>query len=217
VYHIDGSTLTGAVSAAAWFGAWGLSLEHAYGPAYPSLLSAASVRSSGIGGRPLTETITSAAVGGPLGKADIALSFQRADISYSNRRSTLQAVLRVPLDPSLAVISAGSGTWFAERSPLYWDPSAHIAGAAGLEYADRAPRGFSFAARALAGPARTVEEAVRDRRRVDQVRSSLQLSGGVDLSYRSEAEELGIAVTYGSGRTGDYRRIEANVYVRLLR
>jgi tetratricopeptide (TPR) repeat protein len=216
VYHTEGATLTGAVSAAAWFGAWGLSLEHARGPAYPSLLSAASVRSDEIDGRPLTETITSAAVGGPLGSVDIALSVQRADISDSNRRSTVQAVLRFPLDPSLAVIYAGGGTWFSERSPLYWSPSAHVANAAGLEYGTRALRGFSFAARGLVGRARTVEEVLRNRRRVSEVRNSLQLNSGVDLSYRSRAEELGLAVTYGSGRAGDYRRLEANVYVRLL-
>jgi thioredoxin-like negative regulator of GroEL len=217
VVHTDGSTLTGAVSAVAWLGAWGLSLEHARAPAYPSLLSAASVRSNEIRGNPLTEAITSVAVGGPVRSADIALSVQRAEISDSNRRSTVQAVLRFPLDPSLAVIYAGSGTWFAERSPLYWDPSAHIAGTAGLEYGTRVPHGFSFAARALLGPARSVEEIVRNRRRVDQVRSSLQVNGGVDLRYRSRAEELGVDVIYGSGRAGDYRRFEANVYVNLLR
>jgi thioredoxin-like negative regulator of GroEL len=217
VYHTDGSTLTGVVSGAGWFNAWGLSVELAHGPAYPSLLATASVRSADRGGTPLTETTSSVAAGGPLGRADIALRVQRADISDSNRRFTADAVLRFPLDPELALIYAGSGTWFTERSPLYWDPSAHVAGAAGLEYAIRAPRGFSFAARALGGPARTVEETVLDRRRVDQVRSSLQLNGGVDLSYSSAAEELGVAVTYGSGRAGDYRRLEANVYVRLLR
>jgi hypothetical protein len=217
VYHTDGSTLTGAVSATAWFGAWGLSLERAHGPGYPSLLSAASVRSTGIGGSPLTETVTSAAIGGPLGGSDIALSWQRADISDSNHRSTLQAVLRFPLDPDLAVIYSGSGVWFARRSSRYWDPLAQVAGAAGLEYASRAPRGFSFAARALAGAARTVEEVVLNRRRVDQVQSSLQLNASGDLSYHSEARELGVAVTYGSGRAGDYRRLEANVYARLLR
>jgi hypothetical protein len=115
------------------------------------------------------------------------------------------------------MIYAASGIWFAARSPLYWDPTSYIAAAAGLEYALRRPYGLSFAARALAGPARTVEEVVRRRQRIEQVGNSLQLHGGGDLSYRSATRELGLAVSYGSGRTGAYRRLEATAYLRLLR
>jgi hypothetical protein len=36
------------------------------------------------------------------------------------------------------------------------------------------------------------------------------------LQYRSESSELGALVTYGSGRTGAYRRLEVSLQARLL-
>ena len=93
----------------------------------------------------------------------------------------------------------------------------YVSHAAGLELGSRQPRGFSFTSRVLAGPAHTVEEIVHRRRRIEEVHSSLQFNGGGELSYRSEARELGIGVVYGGGRAGEYRRFEANAYVRLLR
>jgi tetratricopeptide (TPR) repeat protein len=221
VYHTKGPILMGAFSATAWFRAWGLSLEHTRGPAYPSLLTAASIRPPDDDGAPLTETTTTAALGGPLGGADVAFSVQRADVSDDNRRSTVQALLRFPMVWDLTAIYAGTGTWYAERSSLYWDPLSYVAAAAGLEYAARSPHGFSFASRVLAGPARIVEEViVRNRRLIAVVRtsrSSLQLSGSGYLSYRTEAREVGIAVTYGDGRAGEYRRFEATVFVGPVR
>ncbi len=217
VQHDGGSTLGGAVRATGWTGAWGLSLEYAVGPAYPTLLTAGSLRPPGSGGKPLTEASSSLSVGGPVARADVALSVQRADISDDNRRSTVQALVRYPLTENLSALYSGTGIWFTERSTLYWNPSSYIANAAGVELAMRRPRGFSFASRVLAGAARSVEEVVVDRRPIDQTQTALQLSGGGDLSYRTESRQLGAAVTYGSGRTGSYRRFEANVYVRLLR
>ncbi len=218
VVHADGSMFAGGIATTGWFGAWGLSLEHGSGPAYPSLLTAASIRPPDTRGEPLTERTTSAALGGPLGRADIAFTVQRADISDDNRRSTVQAVLRYPLTPHVTAMYSGSGIWFAERSALYWDPTGYLASLAGLEYATRRPRGLSFSSRLLAGPARTIEEVVRDRRRSEEVtHEALQFTGGGEVSYRSEAGELGAAVTYGSGRTGEYRRVELSVHARLLR
>jgi tetratricopeptide (TPR) repeat protein len=215
VYHTDGSTLAGAITMTGLYGPWGWSLERATGPAYPSLLTASSIRPPG-NGEPLTEHKTSAAIGGPLSRADIAISVQRAHLSDDNRRSTVQAVLRYPLTTRLAAISSGIGIWFAKRSALYWDPSAYVASATGLEYATRQQRGLAYAARVLAGPARSVE-VVRAGEEIEDVRYALQLIGSGELSYRSERGELGTAISYGSGRAGEYRRLEASVYARLLR
>lgn len=207
VYHDAGSMLSGAITAAGWLDAWGLAVEHATAPAYPSLLTASSIRSPDLVGEPLTERTTTVTVGGPLGGADIAVSFHSADISDDNRRTRLQALVRYPLTPHLVALYSGTGIWFAERSPLYWDPSSYLASLAGLELATRKPRGFAFAARILAGGARSVEQ-------VHQV--APQVVGGADLSYRMEAQEVGAAAAYGSGRAGDYRHLGLNLYVRLL-
>jgi tetratricopeptide (TPR) repeat protein len=217
VYHSDGSTLTGALSAAGWYGPWALAVEHAVGPAYSSLLTAASIRSPDASGELLTETTTSVSIGGPLGSADAAVRVQGADISDDNRRSTIQAALRYPLTARVSAVYWGSALWFADRSELYWAPSSYVASAAGLEYARSKQRGLSFAARVLAGPARSVEEVVRAGERSDQVHTSLQVSGGLDVNYRSEVRDIGAAITYGSGRAGEYRRFEASVYARLPR
>ena len=217
VYHDEGSAITGALGVAGWFGAWGVHIEHAVGPAYPSLLTAASIRVPDTDERPLTETATSVAIGGPLGRSDVAVRVQRADLSDDNRRSTIQATVRYPLAARLSALYWGSGVWFTDPSPLYWDPSSYVASTVGLEYARNQPRGFSFAARVLAGPARSVEAALQSGQRSDQVHTSLQVSGGVDASFRSDLREFGAAITYGSGRAGEYRRFEASVYARLPR
>jgi hypothetical protein len=157
---------------------------------------------------PLTETVASLGIGGPLRSVDVAFNVQRANISDGNRRATVQLAARYPLPSHLALLFAGTGIWFEERSPLYWDPRSYIAGATGLELAIRQPRGLSFGSRLLAGPARSI---------ADEVETSLQISGGVDVGYRTEVRDFGAAVTYGSGRAGEYRRFEASMYVTLLR
>jgi tetratricopeptide (TPR) repeat protein len=205
----------GGIGTTGWFGAWGLALELATGPAYPSLLTAGSIRPPR--GEPLTERTIHAAIGGPLGHADVALSVERADISDGNRRSSVQAYVRHPVAPEISAVASANGIWFAERTSLYWDPIAYIAARAGFEYAVRQPRGFSFAARLLAGPARIDDEILRNRQ-TDNVRQhSLQLGGSIEVDYRTAARALGGAVTYGSGRTGEYRRLEASVHARLQR
>jgi hypothetical protein len=129
----------------------------------------------------------------------------------------VHASVRHPLAPATAVIASANGIWFAERTALYWDPIAYIAAMGGVEYAVRQPRGFSFAARVLAGPAQVDDEILRNRRPETVRRHSLQLGGGIEVGYSSVSRALGASVTYGSGRTGEYRRLEANVHARLLR
>jgi hypothetical protein len=168
----------------------------------------------------LSEQSSSIALGGPLGLLDGAFLAQRTSISDGNQRSTLQGVLRWPLLSGVTLVTSVTGIWFEQRSELYWDPVSYVAGAAGLEYSVRQSQGVSLAVRALAGPARSVER-IEDREsgiQVDELpHSALQLSGGAELSYRTGAGELGAALAYGSGRAGDYRRLEAMVYARRQR
>jgi tetratricopeptide (TPR) repeat protein len=214
--HQAGQSLpTFGLAASGWFKAWGISLEHVSAPAYPELLSVSAIEVPDSDEDPLSERSTSIALGGPLGVADLALYGQRAEISDGNLRTTMQAVLRLPLSTHVTALTGVTGIRFTERSTLYWDPLTYWSGAAGLELAARQPRGVSAAIRVLAGPARSVEEVRVSRFRTDEVEHSvLQLGAGADLSYRSESAELGAALNYGNGRAGDYRRLEAALYVR---
>ena len=217
VKHNEGTVPTASARAAGWAGPWGIALEYATAPAYPSLLTAGSIRPPGGDREPLTESSTRIALGGPLSRVDAAFSMERTDISDGNDRTTLQVLLRYPLATSLAALGAASAIWFTERTPLYWDPSSYYAGAGGLELGQRRTRGWSAAARVLGGPARSTEQVIENRNTRDETNTALQLSAGGDLSFRTESRELGLAVMYGSGRAGSYRRFEANLFMRLLR
>ena len=208
VQHASKSMFNGEINGAAWYGPWGFFLELARRPAYPTLLTASSIVSPDIGA-PLTETSVNAALGGPLGALDVAFSVQRAAISDDNERSSVQLALSYPLTRNLALLGTGSGVWYADRSDLYWDPESYVAGTGGLELSVRKPLGFSFGARALAGPARSIED--------EQVHTSLQVTGGVGIGYRTLQRDVGIAINYGTGRASEYQRLEANMYVALLR
>jgi tetratricopeptide (TPR) repeat protein len=222
VIHDNAAEFTGAFNATGWFDGWGVALDLAMGPAYPSLLTTAAFRPIDEFGfesaQLLREVSATVALGGPLGVADFAASFQQSAFSDDNQRSTVQAILRFPVTPNLFVLTAASGIRFAQRSSLYWDPIHYIAGLGGIEVASRKSRGLSVAARALAGPAYSVEEVEIDFLEFGEVsQSALQVSGGGEVSYRSEAGEVGGSATYGSGRAGAYRRLEVSLFARLRR
>ncbi|MGH7469335.1 MAG: tetratricopeptide repeat protein [Longimicrobiales bacterium] len=214
VNHAQGALFAGGVSATGWVKATALSVQLATGPAYPSLLTIASMRPPD-NAPPLSEQTFSAALGGPMDRADVALSAQRANISDGNRRSSVQVVVRVPLAARLSAISLGQGIWFADRSELYWDPLAYLAGALGLELSTGNARALSFAARVLAGPARTLEVIVNESRSREARHDALNLHAGGELVHRSQTGELAATITYGSGRTGVYRRLEIGLQARL--
>ena len=217
VQHTAASMISAAVEAAGWIGPWGISIEQSLDPAYPTLLTTGAIRPPTGNNKPMSESSTSIGLGGPLGHADVALRAERSDISDNNRRSSVQALMRYTLDANVSALLSANGIWFAERSPLYWDPKSYRAAAAGLELARRRSRGFSFASRVLAGVAHSEEQLISDDEPFDQNETSLHIGGGGDVSYRTATHELGAAVSYGSGRTGAYRVFEANVFVRLLR
>lgn len=206
VHHFADPMFTGGASIAVWNGAWATSLEYVHRPAYGTLLTAATVEDEE--DTPLHESTFTGATGGPLGAADFALSAQRSVFSDDNQRITAQLLLRAPASRHVAVLVAVGGVWYAETSDLYWSPDAYVAGSAGLEVAARRPLGFSVAVRALAGPSRNVE---------DTVQTSLQYSAGVDFNYRSLSRDVGMALSYGTGRGGGYSRFEVGAYANLLR
>jgi hypothetical protein len=86
-------------------------------------------------------------------------------------------------------------------------------------------RGLSGSIRILPGMAWSVEAAPPpvvtgtrgSRTAPPPVKSSaFQLSGGGDLTWRDPSWEGVAAVSYGQGRTGDYRRLGVTLGVRVI-
>jgi tetratricopeptide (TPR) repeat protein len=218
--HPAGTTVPyGSLSAVAWIWTWNLSLEAAAAPAYPTLLTMASLLPSDAGGgRPLGGRSTTVTLAGPIAAIDLAVSGQITQLSDGNARSTLQAFARHPLDRRWSVVYSASSIRFDERSARYWDPISYTAHSAGIEVGARAPSGFSYSARLLPGVARSVElspsdaevPGVADRRYV------FQLSTAGEWSYRTARWDVGGGVAYGRGRSDGYQRFGASLTVRLL-
>lgn len=219
--HPAGTTVPyGSLSAVAWLWTWNLSVEAAVAPAYPTLLTMASLLPSDAGGgRPLSGRSSTVTLAGPIAASDVAVSGQITRLGDGNARSTLQAFVRHPLAPRWSVAYAASSIRFDERSALYWDPVSYFAHSVGVEMAERAPRGFSYAVRLLPGIARSEEAALTepDAPPATERRYLFQISGGGEWSYRARQWDVGGSVAYGRGRADGYERLGANIYLRLLR
>jgi hypothetical protein len=215
----------GSAQLALWRGAWQVALEAAHEAAYVSLFTLAALRGSDASGAPLTDDRLTAALAGPIGPADVALSVGRSRLSDGNRRTTVQLYARYPLAPKVYGVYAMTSDGFAERSARYWDPMRYVAHAAGVELADRNQRGLSWSLRALPAIAASHELAtmlvVRGRFDEDTVSTrepvhldavQLELSG--DLAWRFADWEIAAGAGYGRGRAGDYQRLGAILAVR---
>jgi tetratricopeptide (TPR) repeat protein len=214
----------GTATAAAWLDAWELGLATSTGPAYPTLLTTTSLRPLDGQDDAITERSVSGMLGGPFGAVDIAVTGDQTWLSDHNRRSTLQAYVRLPLAPGLYAVYSGSRIAFADSSERYWSPLDYVVHSAGLELASHTEHGLSAAVRALPGVA-TSTQAVppppptrsRPAPVPETVHSTVfQISGGGELTWRDPSWEGYAAVTYGRGRSGDYRRVEATLGFRIL-
>jgi tetratricopeptide (TPR) repeat protein len=225
LYHPLGGTFgTAHAALAGWLYAWQADLEVASAPAYPSLFSIDALL-PGEGSRALTERDAAITLGGPIGALDIAVSAQRSLLSDGNRRLTSEAYLRYPLGADLYAVYSGSGIGFAQRSALYWDPERYFSQSAGIEYAVRRARGFSFAARVLPSYAMSDEASVLQpiapgtaaglERGPITRRTAMQFGAGAEAGYRVHGWEAAAALSYGRGRAGDYQRVGASITVRM--
>lgn len=195
--------------------AWSATIEVAEGPAYPTLLTVASLTGAGDTRGPLRERTVTLTAGGPIGAADAAVVWHRSDLSDGNERSGMNVLARYPLAPRLAVVYSGTSTSYARRSELYWDPEAYLASAVGIELAERRGRGLSYALRVLPGMAHA-EEAPFVRTPVGDdapARLRLQWAASADLGYRGERWDIAAAV--GFGRVSLYQRTDAAITLRL--
>jgi tetratricopeptide (TPR) repeat protein len=225
IYHPLGGTFGEARGAlSAWLSAWQATFELMTAPAYPSLFSVDALVPS-TGGRGLTERDAAVTVGGPIGAFDVGTAWQRSQLSDGNERTTVDASLRYSLGGNLFAVYALNSVAFADRSPLYWDPDQYTAQSAGLEFAVRPARGFSFVARmlpsyAISDEAPAIGAGVRGAPSLTRGplarHQAWQFGGGAELGYRVHGWETAGAVSYGRGRAGDYQRVSASVTVRMV-
>lgn len=216
VHHIGEDVMTmGGLVLRGGYQAWITALEIATGPAYPTLLTGASLVSSA-GDEPLRERRLTLSAGGPIGPADAAITWHGADISDGNRRSSINLSARYPLARNFSALYAGSSISYAERSQLYWDPDEYLSSGAGIGYTNRSRRGFSFAAYALLGLART-EGSPFLRAPIEQddaTSTQLQLNLASELAYRHDRWD--VVAAFGFGRVSRYERSDAAITVRVV-
>jgi tetratricopeptide (TPR) repeat protein len=254
VHHFGEQVMTaGGIGVRGAYEAWLVALDVSTGPAYPTLLTAASLMPprlerrdpdddddedddrrgrGGRGGRgglriadsetalgvePLAERRVTLSAGGPLGHADAAITWQRADISDGNRRSALTLSARYPLTAGFSAIYAGNAISYAQRSQLYWDPDAYVASAVGIAYMRRHVPGISVRVRSLVGAARAdaspfLRVATDER---GPTSTQLQLNLDSELGYRRGSWD--VAAGWAYGRVGTYQRHDATLTVRLMR
>jgi hypothetical protein len=216
----------GSATAAAWINAWELTAEGSTGPAFPSLLTTTALRPDNDSTDDvLTERSIVATLGGPLGRADIALTGQQSWLSDTNKRLTLQGYLRYPLTPGVYAVYSGYHVTFAERSTRYWDPLNYTAHAVGVEVSDHELHGFSWALRALPGmswsrqlpppPLRNIRVNGRLPGVID--RSAFMATTSAELTWHSPLWETTAGANYGLGRAGDYSRYGVTLGARVLR
>jgi hypothetical protein len=216
VYHPSADLVPEAeFTLAAFAGAWGVGAEISARPAYPSLVTLASMLPVAGNGDQLREQSSSIAIAGPLGAVDVAARHQSSSLSDGNTRTGVQAHARFPARRPLGLVYMGNVLSYAQSSALYWSPESYVAHSIGAEYALRRVRGLSFIARLLPGIASTRERLATAPDSVTR-RSAMQLGGGVETTYRARDWEIGAALSYGRGRAGAYERMDAMLRARFL-
>jgi len=208
---------TGSMVLTARYYAWSVSYDMSTRPAYPLLRTLASVVPLGVGTTPLRVMTRGGSLGGPLGRADIALGLRRGAITDGNRRTEFQGYGRLPLTSTLSAVYWGSALAFAEPSAQYWSPRNYLANSLGLELATRQLRGWSVIVRALPGVASTDETPFSVSATPDTTsrRPRFQMNAGGELGYRHPRWESAIA--FGWGKVATYTRTEASLRITLNR
>jgi hypothetical protein len=217
VYHIGEAIMTtGALVLHGGYQAWIAALEVATGPAYPTLLTAASLTPADAALEPLRERRVTLSAGGPVGLADAAITWHSAAISDGNRRSSLNLAARYPLARHFSAVYSGTSISYAERSQLYWDPDGYLSSAVGIDYANRRSRGVSFAAQVLLGLARAEDSPfLRAPSGQDaETGTRLQLNLASEVAYRRHRWD--VVAAYGFGRVSRYQRSDATLTVRVV-
>jgi tetratricopeptide (TPR) repeat protein len=215
----------GSATGGLWLNAWELAVGGSTGPAYPSLLTTTSMRLLDGEDDVLTERNLNATLGGPIGRADVAVTAEQSRLSDDNLRKTIHGMVRYALSPGVAAIYDMNRVAYDKRSTRYWDPLEYTALGLGLELASRPTSGPTIALTAIPGRAWGREipylPAPRGTRpeRADTVasRSAFQVGATAEIGWRDPSWEWSTALSYGRGRAGDYQRLGATLAVRVFR
>jgi hypothetical protein len=200
----------GGIAAVGFIRAWGFGFDLDVGPAYPELLSVGAFLPSPVNGEQLRQQSATLSFGGPVGAVDVGASREHTALSDGNARTTWHGLVRVPFQPHLRLIYAAGAQSFAQPSALYWSPETYLSLGLGPELSVQRTRGVSASLRILPGLASTSEHPVDGE---GEQTSVFQLAAGASLGYRGSAWEIGGGASYGQGRTGDYRRFDATLYM----
>jgi hypothetical protein len=209
--------------------AWELAVGGSTGPAYPSLLTTTAVRLLDGEDDILTEKDVSATLGGPIGKADVAVTGEQSQLSDGNVRTTLHGIFRYSLVPGVSAIYDVSRVTYDQRSMRYWDPLEYTAHGIGLELASRPMSGPTIAVSAIPGmawgreipylPALPGTPPGTPPIRADTVAniSAFQVGATAEIGWRDPSWEWSTAISYGRGRAGDYQRLGATLAFRVYK
>jgi len=215
----------GSATGGVWLNAWELAVGGSTGPAYPSLLTTTAVRLLDGEDDVLTERSLNATLGGPIGRADVAVTGEQSRLSDDNLRKTIHGMVRYALGPGVSAIYDVSRVTYEKRSTRYWDPIEYTSHGLGLELASRPVSGPTIALTAIPGrawgreiPYLPAPRGVRPER-ADTVanRSAFQVGATAEIGWRDPSWEWSTALTYGRGRAGDYQRLGVTLAVRVFR
>lgn len=215
-----GTTETGygSVGVIGWWRAWRASAEVKRELAFPHLMTARTLATTGeIEAGETVETSIMATrqiygLAGAIGVVDFGIVADIMRLSDGNVRPAFTTTVRYPLGDAMSALYVASDLRFEERSAFYWDPTRYMAHSLGLEASTRRDRGLSYLGRLLTGFARTSESAI-------DVEASTQYAfhgtAEGELTYRASGWDAGLTSWYGRGREGDYQRWGGSFRIRL--
>jgi tetratricopeptide (TPR) repeat protein len=202
----------GSVGVIGWWRAWRASAELKRELAYPHLMTARALAIPDVEGGDVVDASIMATrqiygLAGAVGVVDFGVVADIMRLSDGNMRPAFTTTVRYPLSDAMSALYAASDVRFRERSAFYWDPQRYSAHSLGLETSLRRDRGLSYAARTLAGVARSALHA--------RTGYALYATGEGELAYRAAGWDAGLTSWYGRGRDGGYQRWGGSLRVRL--
>jgi thioredoxin-like negative regulator of GroEL len=216
----------GSVVMIAWWRAWRASAEVKRELAYPHLMTARALASSGeiAPGETVDASIMATrqiyGLAGAIGVVDFGLVADIMRLSDGNVRPAVTTTVRYPLGDAMSALYVASDLRFRERSAFYWDPERYSAHSLGLEVSARQDRGLSYVGRVLSGVARSARvpsgQGAADAA-LEGTTTRYALHGTLEgeMTYRASGWDAGLTSWYGRGRDGDYQRWGGSLRVRL--